>query len=313
MADIPSPSARVAGMNTTAVGFAATLGAFLIWGLVSPVYMKNLDGVGATEIVAHRIVWTFVMVGLWLVPTKGLAGIVRAVGSWRRLGIFTLSAALVSANWLAFTWAVTHGHLVECSLGYYINPLVNVLLGVVVLHERLSRLQGLAVAVASAGVLSLVVTFGSVPWVAFLLAFSFGFYALVRKKAAIDPMVGLVVETGVLSPVAVGYLLWLAYLGVGNFGVREFPIEVLILCAGPMTAVPLALFMVGASRLRLSTLGLIQYVGPTCQLLMGVLVYGEPFSNAKLFAFALIWVALAIYSADAFVGHRASRAAARAA
>ena len=313
MAQSPIPTLPQAdGRNPATLGFAAALAAFLIWGLVAPVFFKQLTNVGAVEIVAHRVLWTVVLVGLWLVPTRGLSGIVRGVGSWRRLGIFAVTTALIGSNWTIFIWAVADGRLVETSLGYYINPIVNVLLGMAFLQERLSKRQGVAVLIATAGVLSLVLSYGEVPWVALSLALTFGVYALVRKKAAIDPLIGLLVETALLVPPAVAYLLWLGAQGAGNFGVHGLGTDLLIILTGPVTAVPLVLFMVGAARLKLSTIGILQYIGPTGQLLLGVAVYGEAFTSSHLLAFGCIWVALALYSADALFTHRAARAEARA-
>jgi len=313
MANSPSSTLPQAGeRNPATLGFAAALGAFVIWGLLAPVYFKQLGNVGAVEIVAHRVLWTVVLVGAWLVPTRGLAGIVRGVGSWNRLGIFLVTTALIGSNWTIFIWAITNGRMVESSLGYYINPIINVLLGMAFLQERLSRRQGVAVLIAAGGVLSLILSYGSVPWVALSLATSFGVYALVRKKAAIDPMIGLFVETVLLVPPAIAYLLWLNANGAGNFGVHGIGTDLLIIMAGPVTAVPLVLFMIGAARLKLSTIGVLQYIGPTGQLLLGVLVYGEAFTSSHLIAFACIWAALALYSADALFTRRAARAEARA-
>ncbi len=300
-----TPTAAQAPTSTTSA-FAAALSSYLIWGLVNPVFFKSLGDVGAVEIVAHRVVWTVVLVGVAVLATRGPAAIVNAVGSWRRLGVFLVTTLLVTTNWTVFIWAVVNSRLVEASLGYFINPLVNVLLGVLFLNERLSRGQMLAVAIAMAGVGSLVVSYGAVPWVALSLALSFGFYALVRKKAAVDPVIGLLVETALLLPAALGYLLWLG--GGGAFG-HAWGESILLVLAGPMTAIPLVLFMIGASRLTLTTMGLLQYVGPTGQLLLGVLVYGEAFTSSHATAFACIWLALAVFTADAVHSHRARAAA----
>lgn len=293
--------------TSTATAFTAALSSFLIWGLVNPVFFKLLGGIGAVEIVAHRVVWTVVLVGIGVAAIKGPAAVVTAVGSWRRLGIFVVTTLLITINWTTFIWAVGNNRLVESSLGYYINPLINVLLGVLFLGERLNRRQLAAVAIATLGVGSLVLSYGAVPWVALLLALSFGFYALVRKKAAIDPVIGLLVETLLLMPAALGYLLWQG--SAGAFG-QAVGSSLLLVLAGPMTAIPLVLFMIGAARLKLSTVGLLQYVGPTGQLLLGVLVYGEDFTTAHGVAFACIWVALMVFSADAFTTHRAAARAA---
>ncbi|CAO3399829.1 EamA family transporter RarD [Azospirillum sp. 11R-A] len=307
MAQTPPPAQ--APTSTTAA-FVAALASYLIWGLVNPVFFKSLGDVGAVEIVAHRVVWTVVLVGVGVLATRGPAAVVAAVGNWRRLGILVVTTLLVTVNWTVFIWAVVNSRLVEASLGYFINPLVNVLLGVLFLNERLSRGRILAVAIAAAGVGSLVVSYGAVPWVALSLALSFGFYALVRKKAAIDPVIGLLVETALLLPAALGYLLWLGSDGAFGHGWGE---STLLVLAGPMTAVPLVLFMIGASKLTMTTLGLLQYVGPTGQLLLGVLVYGEAFTHSHAITFACIWVALAVFTADAVHSHRATTRAAAAA
>ncbi len=291
--------------NPALTGLLSASGAFLLWGLVAPVYFKLLSSVGPLEIVAHRVVWTVLLVGIVVMATQGPAAVFRAVGSWRRLGVLTVTTALVSANWLIFIYATISGQMLQTSLGYYINPLISVLLGVVFLHERLSRQQLVAVAVAGAGVLSLVLWYGTMPWIALGLALTFGFYALVRKKAAIEPITGLVVETSLLVPLALGYLLWLGADGA-FFSGGAGPALLLVL-SGPVTAIPLVLFMVGAARLKLSTIGLLQYISPTGQLLLGVLAYGEAFTPAHAVAFGCIWVALALYSHDAFTAHRAAR------
>lgn len=301
-----SPSSPARDQSLT--GLLAALGAFLIWGLVAPAYFKLLDGTGPLEIVAHRVVWTVLLVGGFVLASRPMGAIVAAVGTWRRLGIFVVTTLLVSSNWTIFIYAVGSGQLVQSSLGYYINPLVNVVLGVLFLGERLTRQQMAAVGIAAGGVLYLVLSYGVVPWLALSLALTFGFYALVRKKAAIDPIIGLVVETALLVPLALGYLVW---LGAGNsFFHGGIGHGLLLMVSGPMTAVPLILFMVAASRLKLSTVGLLQYIGPTGQLLLGVLVYGEAFTSAHAVAFACIWVALCVYSASAFTALRARRAAA---
>ena len=292
--------------SATTGGLAAAVGAFVAWGLVAPVYFKLVADVGAVEIVAHRVVWTVLLMGAIVLALKSPADLVRAVGSWRRLAIFVLTTTLVTANWTIFIYAIIDGKLVQASLGYYINPLVNVVLGVAFLGERLSRRQLTAVLVAAAGVCSLVVSYGAVPWIALSLALSFGFYALVRKKAAIDPLIGLLVETALLAPFAAAYLLWLG--SDGAFATRGSPgHDLLLVLSGPITAVPLILFMVGAARLKLATIGLLQYIAPTGQLLLGVAVYGERFTAAHAVAFGCIWAALALYSHDAVASHRAER------
>jgi chloramphenicol-sensitive protein RarD len=283
--------------RTALTGGLAALSAFLLWGLM-PVYFKALGTIPPVEILAHRIVWSVLLVGLIALLLHPVRAIVLAVGDRRRFGVYLLTALLISGNWLVFLWAVMNGRLVEVSLGYYINPLVNVLLGVVFLAERLSRPQLLAVFVAFAGVFSLVIDAGTVPWLGLYLGVSFGLYALVRKKAGIDPLLGLLIETAVLTPPALGYLLWLGAEGTGAFGGRSAGTDLLLAAAGVVTSVPLVLFMIGNHRLRLSTIGLMQYVAPSCQLALAVICYGEAFTVASGFAFACIWIGLAIFSWD---------------
>ena len=211
----PDTSPAVPPRSEAPTSLAAALGAFLLWG-IAPLYFKAIDQVGPVEILAHRIVWTVLMLGA-LVPLLGLSHALAGVLTWRRLRIFFVTTALISTNWLIFIWAVINDHVLQASLGYFINPLVNVLLGVAFLRERLNRRQLVAVALAGIGVGNLVVGYGTVPWVSLALAFSFGFYALVRKTAAADPLVGLVVETGLLAPAALLYLIVLGAAGGGSF------------------------------------------------------------------------------------------------
>lgn len=284
-------------------GLLAAAGAFLIWGAVTPAFFKVLSHVEPVEIVAHRVLWTVVLMIPVVAAVQGLGTALRAVASWRRLGIFVVTTSLVTLNWGFFIWAILNARLVEASLGYYINPLVNVVLGVVFLGERLTRRQGMAVAMASLGVVSMVVSYGSLPWLSLVLAFTFGFYGLVRKKARVDPLAGLLVETALMLPFA---LLYLIALGGGAFVSGGLDTDALLVMAGPVTAVPLVLFMIGAQRLKYSTIGILQYIGPTGQLLLGVFVYGESFSTGHAVAFGCIWLALVLFSADAWSTHRSN-------
>jgi chloramphenicol-sensitive protein RarD len=229
----------------------------------------------------------------------------RALSSLRKVGLYTVTTALVTTNWGLFIWAVNSDHIVQTSLGYYINPLVNVLLGMLFLGERLNRKQALSVGLATLGVVSLLVNLGELPWISLTLATSFGFYALIRKKAAIDPLVGLLVETAMLTPLALAYLLWLWGDDTATFSLQAPGMASLLIISGVITALPLIFFNLGAQRLKLSTVGLMQYLAPTLQLAIGVLVFGEAFTKAHGIAFGLIWLALAIYSTDAFLMHRA--------
>jgi chloramphenicol-sensitive protein RarD len=215
---------------------------------------------------------------------------------------------LISVNWLTYVWAVNNGHVIDASLGYFINPLVSVALGVVVLSERLNRAQWTAVGLAAAGVLYLAIVTGRPPWISLVLAMSFGLYGLIRKVVAVDSLPALATETLLLTPLAAGYLLWLGTRGAGAFGQLGVPTDLLLLGSGIATAVPLAMFAYGARRIPLSTVGLTQYLAPSMQFLLGVFFFGEPFPRARAIGFILIWCALAIYAAD---GLQRSRRAAR--
>lgn len=289
----PSPAASASARS----GFAAAVAAFLIWGLF-PLYLKPLSGVPATQIMAHRIVWCCLLVFAWLAVRGELGAVRRALAepsSRRRL---TASAALISVNWLIYVWAVTNEHTVDASLGYFINPLLNVVLGVFVLNERLNRAQWFAVMLAAVGVVYLTVVLGRPPWIALSLAASFGLYGLIRKVVSVEAVPGLATETLLLAPFATAFLLWSASQGSGALGHSSAGVTALLLGSGLVTALPLALFAYGARRIPLSTLGLLQYVGPTLQFLIGVLVFHEPFPRARAVGFVLIWAALAVYAAD---------------
>ena len=268
-----------------------------MWGLF-PLYWKMLAGVPALEVVAHRTAWGLVAAAA-LVTVRGRWAGARAVLARPRT-ILTLagSAALIAVNWLMYIWAVVHDHVTEASLGYYVNPLVNVVLGVVVLRESLTRAQKLAVFLAAAGVSVLTLGHGRFPWIALALALTFGLYGLVRKTVEADALTGLLWETALLGPLAVAFLLALAARGSGVFG-PDHPRESFLLALGGLvTAVPLVLFAAGARSLPLSTLGLIQYLSPSLQFLLAVFLYREPFTAAHGVTFACIWTALAILTVD---------------
>lgn len=297
MSDQHYPDAGHADHRSGRSGLLAAVGAFLLWGLF-PLYLKPLSGVPALEVIAHRIVWCCVLVFAWL-ALRGELGLVRAAladpVSRRRL---LASATLISINWLIYVWAVTHEHVLDASLGYFINPLVNVLLGVVVLGERLNRAQKLAVALAASGVLYLAVVVGRPPWIALALAASFGLYGLIRKVVAVDSVPGLATETLLLAPFAAALLLWNEMRGVAALGHSSTLVNALLVGSGLVTAIPLVLFAYGARRIPLSTVGLVQYIGPTLQFLIGVLVFHEAFSLSRGIGFACIWIALAVYAGD---------------
>ena len=277
-------------------GFAAGVAAYLLWGLF-PLYWPLLEPAAPVEILAHRIAWSL----LFLVGVLAVAGGYRwiaGIGA-RRARLLALAAALVTVNWGTYIYGVNSGHVVETSLGYFINPLVTVALAVAVLHERLRRRQRLAVAIAAVAVTVLAVDYGRPPWIALTLAFSFGLYGLVKKRAGVDGTQSLTVETAFLVVPAVAYLLWLGGEGRGTFGTEGAGHAALLVGAGVTTALPLMLFGAAAIRIPLATLGLLQYIAPVMQFLIGVLVYDESMPPSRLAGFVLVWVALAVFTVDA--------------
>jgi len=284
--------------------------AYILWGLF-PIYFHALSRVDAFQIVLHRSLWCFVFVWALLVAMRRLQWVGGVARQPWLVGRFVLSALLLSGNWLLYVWSVNHGHVVEASLGYFVTPLVNVLLGTWVLQERPRRLQWVAVALAACGVLWLTVTLGRPPWIALGLAASFGTYGLLRKTATLGALEGLALETAAVLPVA---LVVLAFMNAPHGGLAGLfagmdgaTIGWLVL-TGPLTAVPLLLFAAGARRITLATLGTLQYVSPTIQFLLGVTFFGEPLDPVRLVGFVLIWAALAVYSADGFLWLRRQRA-----
>ncbi|WEF31866.1 EamA family transporter RarD [Pseudoduganella chitinolytica] len=279
-------------------GIAYAALAFLIWGLF-PLYFKALHEVPPVQILAHRMVWSLLFLCAVLTIRRQWQWLPDVLRRPRVVATFTLSALLLSANWFIYIWAVNNGHVIDASLGYFINPLVNVLLGLLVLKERLRPGQWAAIGVAALGVLWLTVQAGELPWIALLLAGSFGAYGLLRKTAALAALEGLSFETLLLFPLAAIYVGWLtlqgdnAFLNTPSDGTRW-----LLAAAGPITAIPLLLFAAGARRIPLSVLGMLQYIGPTIQMLLGLTVFGETFSAARLAGFVVIWSALALYMAE---------------
>jgi chloramphenicol-sensitive protein RarD len=284
-------------------GVLYALSAYLMWG-VFPVYFKAVQGVPPAEVLAHRVLWSLVFVALLLAAMRNGRWLLNLRESNVRR-TFIASALLVSVNWLIYIWAVQAGRVVDASLGYFINPLVNVLIGALFLHERLRPTQWAAVLLAAAGVAWLTWQAGAPPLIGLALALTFAGYGLLRKTAPLGALEGLAIETALLTPLALAWLLWLAWTGSSVFvagvdgtgGASPWQ-SLLLVLAGPITAIPLLLFAAGARRIPFTTLGLLQYVGPTLQLLLGVYLYREPFDAAKLAGYAAIWFALAVFSAD---------------
>lgn len=278
-------------------GLAAAVTAFTIWGVL-PLYLRPLTHLPATEIMAHRIVWCCLLALAWLAARRELGAVRAALANRGTRLRLAASAALISVNWLLYVWAVTHGHVIDSSLGYFINPLFSVVLGVMVLGERLNGVQKCAVALAALGVSYLAIVAGRPPWIALCLAASFGLYGLTRKVVAVEAVPGLATETLMLAPFAAGFLVWLHLAGTGAFGEASPRMNALLLGSGLVTALPLALFAYGARRIPLSTVGLVQYIGPTLQFLVGLWVFREPFDVQRGVGFAFIWSALAVYAGD---------------
>jgi chloramphenicol-sensitive protein RarD len=287
-------------------GFLLGFAAYALWG-VFPIYWALLEGTGAVELLAHRVTWSALVMVLLLVLLRRRAALVDILRTPRLLGLLTIAAVTVSVNWGVFIWAVNSGHVVETSLGYFINPLVTVLAGVLVLGERLRRPQWVAVTLAAVAVLGLTVEYGRPPYVALTLAFSFAAYGLVRKQASVGAIEGLAVETLLVLPLAVGYLGWLVWTGASG-ALVDFPEHLLLLATtGVVTALPLLCFGAAATRVPLTTLGLLQYVAPTLHFLFGVYFFSEAMPAARLLGFALIWVALAVFTVDGVRQHRSVR------
>jgi chloramphenicol-sensitive protein RarD len=277
-------------------GLFAGVAAYGLWG-VFPVYFKAIAFAPPLEILAHRVLWALPVL-LLVVRGRRLSGDLRdALRPGRTLAFLTASAVLIAANWLVYIYAVVTGRILEGSFGYFINPLLSVLLGVVVLGERLDRPTWLAVAFAAAGVGYMTIRAGQPPWIALAVAMSFGGYGMIRKIVPAGALVGLTVEALLLFPLAVGYLVWSRFTGTLAFGADGFSRDLLLVLAGPLTVVPLLLFTGAARRLPLSMLGLLQYLAPTLQLMLGVFLYGEPFSSIRAVGFACIWTGLAIFVA----------------
>ena len=278
-------------------GLTAAVSAFLIWGLL-PLYLRLLEAVPVVEIMAHRMLWGCACGVVWLAARGELNLMWRALADPQTRLRLCASATLIAINWWIFMWGIATHHVVEISLGYFISPLVNVALGVVLFRERLSRVQWLSVAIATGGVLYLTWTAGRPPWVSIALALSFSLYGLVRKVAKVDALPGFTGETLLLLPFAAGYVLWCEFAGFGALTHSGLDIGALLLLGGPLTAVPLVLFALGTRRIPLFTVGLLQYIAPSLQLACAVLVFHEAFTGPRVIGFAMIWTALAVFALD---------------
>lgn len=277
-------------------GLLYGVAAYAWWGFAA-VYFKLVEAVPPLEILAHRIVWSMVVLLGMITVLRRWPAALAVLRDRRAILLLGASTLLIAVNWYTFIWAVTSNHMLDASLGYYINPLVNVVFGFAFFRERLRKWERVSVALAALAVAWLTISAGVVPWTALVLATSFGLYGLVRKLARVSSIEGLTVETALLLPVAIAWLLWRAHSGSLAFG-SSTRIDLLLIAAGPVTALPLLWFANAVRELRLATVGLLQYIAPTLQFTLAVLVYDEPFSGARAVAFVLIWTAVAIYSAD---------------
>ncbi|NOH99020.1 EamA family transporter RarD [Vibrio sp. 99-70-13A1] len=292
----------------TRQGILLAIGAYTMWG-IAPIYFKSLSDVSPLEIISHRVVWSFFLLAFLLHLGRRWRNVRDTLTSKPKVLLLIATSVLIGANWLIFIWAVNSNHMLDASLGYYINPLINVLLGMLFLGERLRKLQWFAVALAAVGVLIQLIAFGSIPVVAIALACSFGFYGLMRKKLNLEAQTGLFIETLILLPVAAGYLLFIADSPTSHFTANPIQLNLLLVAAGVITTLPLLCFTGAATRLKLSTLGFFQYIGPSLMFLLAVLIYGEAFSTDKAITFAFIWGALVVFSFDGLSNNKKSKQA----
>jgi chloramphenicol-sensitive protein RarD len=289
--------------GTSGRGAAAAVFCYLVWGLV-PLYWKQLADINALELIAHRHVWSLALMAGIVLAQGGFPKVRAAMSGPAAIATNLLGAVLLTGNWLVYVWGVNTGHVVEASLGYFLVPLVNVASGRFLLHEHLRRAQWIAIILAAVGVTLLVFQLRRPPWIALALAATWGGYSLMRKKTALDAITGLTVETLLLAPLAIGFLLWRHHTGEGALGRVPAARALLVLSAGVITAVPLIFFAYGAKRIRLSTLGLLQYLTPTVQFALGVWVYHEAFPRERLLCFGFIWAGLVLYAVDSVRGAR---------
>ncbi|MBG22099.1 MAG: protein RarD [Idiomarinaceae bacterium] len=289
-------------------GVLFAIAAYTMWG-VAPIYFKLLQQVPALEILAHRIIWSFILVLLLIVGLRRWQRIKPVVTNKKQMLRLTIATFLLGGNWFLFIWAINNDHILDASLGYYINPLLNVAIGMVVFAERMRRMQLVAIALAVIGVLIQVISFGSVPWVALALACSFATYGAIRKRLPVDSMTGLWLETTILLPFMLIYVFFFANSGASDMTSNTWQLNLLLIAAGIVTTAPLLCFTAAAQRIRYATLGFFQYIGPSLMFILAVWVYGEPLAADKLVTFAIIWAALALYSLDTLFHQQRSKRA----
>lgn len=284
-------------------GILNGIAAYALWGFF-PIYWKLLHPVPALQVIGHRIGWSFILLLAFILITRQWQQFRAAALTSKTVGIYSIAAVLLSVNWLIYVWGVNSGFIVETSLGYFINPLLSVLLGVLFLRERLRPAQWVPIAIATAGVIYLTATYGRLPWIALSLAFSFGFYGFVKKLAPLGSLYGLTLETAIVFPIALIYLLAVELNGTGFFFHESLLTNILLIGAGLVTTVPLLMFASAARQIPLSVIGLLQYIAPTIQFLIGIFVYKEPFDQAHLIGFGIVWIALVIFWVENYLARR---------
>ena len=287
-------------------GIWYALGAYVLWGLF-PIYWKWLQHVPATQVIGHRIAWSFVFLMIVILATKQWTKF-RSTLTRRVLGVYLISGLLLSVNWLVYVWGVNNGFVVETSLGYFINPLFSVLLGVIFLRERLRPAQWFPIGLAAFGVIYLTRAYGSLPWIAVSLAITFGTYGLVKKISPLGSLYGLTLETGLVFLPALGYLIYTQSTGQGSFGHTGIGSDLLLIGAGAVTTIPLLMFASAARRIPLTMVGIMQYIAPTLQFLLGVFVYNEAFTTTKLIGFSMVWIALLVFWMEGVLARRKQKA-----
>jgi chloramphenicol-sensitive protein RarD len=284
-------------------GILNGIAAYALWGFF-PIYWKLLHQVPALQVIGHRISWSFILLVLFIVLTKQWQSFRSAALTTKTIGIYSIAGILLTINWLVYVWGVNSGFIVETSLGYFINPLLSVLLGVIFLRERLRTAQWVPVIIAAIGVIYLTAVYGRLPWNALSLAFSFGFYGFVKKLAPLGSLYGLTLETGIVFPIALIYLVFVGMSGIGAFLQQSVLTDLLLIGAGVVTTIPLLMFASAAKQIPLTVIGLLQYIAPTIQFLIGVFIYDEPFDQSHFIGFGIVWVALVIFWVENFLANR---------
>ncbi len=284
-------------------GILYAIGAYVFWGLF-PIYWKQLETIPALQLIGHRIGWSFILLFIVILVTRQWKDFRSAAFNSKILRIYLAAALLISVNWFTYVWAVNAGFVVETSLGYYINPLFSVLLGVIIFRERLRPVQWIPIVLAAIGVIYLTITYGSLPWIALTLAFSFGLYGLVKKTAPLGSLYGLALETGMLFLPALAYLVFCEWTGQGAFLHSGSLKDWMMVGAGAVTTIPLLLFASAAPRIPMTTIGILQYINPTMQFLLGVFVYKEPFTHDRLIGFGIVWAGLILFWIEGLYARR---------